>query len=174
MNGKLSMFKALVTAFVLIGSTSLGLAQPSAEVAVYERAISSMRAGEWRTALITAESASPVARDIIEWHRLRAGLGDFDSVQRFLDRRGDWPGLKLLRRKSEHRLPIGSRPDEVIAFFAAEPPQTGAGARALIAAYRAKGLAADAAQLAQTGELDQSIDDVIGERLRTQRQPHQR
>lgn len=144
MNGTLPMFKALITAFVLIGTTAPGLAQSSAEVAGYERALDAMRDGEWRTALITAESANPVARDIIEWHRLRAGLGDFDAVQRFLARRGDWPGLKLLRRKAEARLPLGSRADEVIAFFAAEPPQTGAGARARIAAYQAKGLHADA------------------------------
>ena len=138
------MFKALVAAFFLIGTTCTGLAQSSAEVAGYERALKAKAKGDWRAALITAESASPVARDIIEWHRLRAGLGDFDSVQRFLARRGDWPGLKLLRRKSEPRLPIGSRADEVIAFFAAEPPQTGTGARALIAAFRAKGMTADA------------------------------
>ncbi len=140
----LPMFKALITVSVLIGSTTIGLAQSSAEVVGYESALKSMRAGEWRASLNTAESASPVARDIIEWHRLRAGLGDFDSVQRFLQRRGDWPGLKLLRRKSEARLPFGSRADEVIAFFAEEPPQTGAGARALIAAYRAKGMDSDA------------------------------
>lgn len=144
MNGLLPMFKALITAFVLIGSTAPGLAQTSAQVAGYERALAAMRAGDWRTALITAESASPVARDIIEWHRLRSGFGDFDSVQRFLQRRGDWPGLKLLRRKSERNLPLGARADEVIAFFATQPPQTGAGARALIAAYQAKGMHADA------------------------------
>ena len=138
------MFKALIAAFIMIGTSSIGLAQSSAEVAGYERALAAKAKGNWRAALITAESVGPVARDIIEWHRLRAGLGDFDSVQRFLARRADWPGLKLLRRKSEARLPLGSRADEVIAFFAAEPPQTGAGARALIAAYRAKGMTSDA------------------------------
>ncbi|NND17542.1 MAG: lytic transglycosylase domain-containing protein, partial [Silicimonas sp.] len=88
--------------------------------------------------------AGPVARDIIEWHRLRSGGGDFDSVQRFLKRRSDWPGLQLMRRKGEAHLPLGSRADEVIAFFDGEPPQTGGGALSLITAYRAKGLAADA------------------------------
>ena len=144
MNGPLPMFKALVTAFLLIGSTNLGLAQASAEVSSYKLALDAMRDGDWRRALITAESASAEARDIIEWHRLRAGRGDFDSVQKFLDRRSDWPGLKLLRRKSETRLPLGSRADEVIAYFANQPPQTGAGARALIAAYQAKGMTAEA------------------------------
>ncbi|HSG33681.1 MAG TPA: hypothetical protein VLA37_04040, partial [Sphingomonadaceae bacterium] len=108
------------------------------------RAESAMRAGNWQDALRVAESASLVQRDLIEWHRLRAGRGDFDSTLRFLERRGDWPGLKLLRRKSEEAVPVGSRADEVIAFFAAEPPQTGAGAVALVEAYRAKGQSADA------------------------------
>lgn len=134
------MFKVLIAAFVMIGSSTLGFAQASSDVAAYERALSAMRDGEWRTALITADSAGPVARDIIEWHRLRAGLGDFDAAQEFLARRDDWPGLKLLRRKSEARMPLGTRADAVIDFFADQPPQTGVGARALIAAYEAKGL----------------------------------
>lgn len=145
------MFRALLAALVMIGTATTGLAQTSTEVAGYERALKAKAKGEWRAALITAESAGPVARDIIEWHRLRAGQGDFDAVQRFLARRPDWPGLKLLRRKAETRLPLGSRADEVIAFFSTEPPQTGAGARALIAAYRAKGMTADAeAEAVQT------------------------
>ncbi|NNE79970.1 MAG: lytic transglycosylase domain-containing protein [Silicimonas sp.] len=140
MNGTLPMFKALITAFLLIGWTSTGLAQTSAEVGSYWRATKSMKQGEWRAALITAESASPVARDVIEWHRLRSGKGDFDAALEFLSRNPDWPGLKLLRRKTEAKIPRGQRDDEVIAFFAEQPPQTGLGARALIAAYRGKGL----------------------------------
>ena len=140
MNGTLPMFKALITAFLLIGWTSTGLAQTSTEVASYWRATKAMKQGEWRAALITAESASPVARDVIEWHRLRAGRGDFDAALEFIARNGDWPGLKLLRRKTEAKIVRGQRSDEVLAFFADQPPQTGLGARALIAAYRDKGM----------------------------------
>jgi len=138
------MFKALIAAAIVIGSTFPGLAQTSAEVERFQRATSSMQKGDWRVALATAESVSPIARDIIEWHRLRAGLGTFQATQSFLERNSDWPGLKLLRRKSEARLTVRSDPDDVIAFFSTEPPQTGAGARVLIAAYEAKGLKTEA------------------------------
>ena len=144
MNGPRPMFKALTTAILLTGWASQSTAQTDADVASFWRASKTMQQGEWREALVIAEAASPVARDIIEWHRLRSGKGDFDAVQRFLARNPDWPGLKLLRRKAEAHLPFRGRADEVIAFFADAPPQTGAGARALIAAYRAKDMDADA------------------------------
>ncbi len=138
------MFKALVAAIFVIGLTSPGLAQTSAEVESYQRAIKQMSNGDWRAAFATSKKSSPVARDIIEWHRLRAGLGTFESTQAFLARNSDWPGLKLLRRKSEARMTVRSDPDAVLAFFADEPPQTGTGARVLIAAYEAKGLKTEA------------------------------
>lgn len=137
------MIRALSAGIVLIFLTLTASAQSSYEITAMKRAQSAMKDGNWQDALRVAESASLVQRDLIEWYRLRAGKGDFDSTLRFLERRGDWPGLKLLRRKSEGALPIGSRADEVIAFFAAEPPQTGTGAVALVEAYLAKGQMAD-------------------------------
>ena len=139
-----AMFRALIAALFLTGMSASGHAQTTADVAAYGRATDAMRAGDWRAALITAESAGPVARDIIEWHRLRSGGGALDEVLHFLKRRADWPGLKLLRRANEDSLPLGARPDDVLAYFADEPPQTGAGAVALIAALRVKGRAAEA------------------------------
>ena len=125
-DGPAAMLKALMAAFLLAWTPNVALAQSSGEIAAYQRATTAMRSGDWRAALLTAESASPVARDIIEWHRLRNGGGDFDAVQRFLERNPDWPGLKLLRRRGEAKLPLGARADEVIAYFRPEPPQTGA------------------------------------------------
>lgn len=143
-DGPAAMFKALIATFLLLWTTTGAIAQTSREIATYKQAVAAMQKGDWRDALLMAEGAGPVARDIIEWHRLRAGSGDFDSVQRFLDRRPDWPGLKLLRRRAESNLPLGSRPDDVIAFFAAEAPQSGSGALARIAAYRSKGMSTEA------------------------------
>ncbi|MEO1537112.1 MAG: lytic transglycosylase domain-containing protein [Pseudomonadota bacterium] len=96
---------------------------------------------------VVAEPASvaPVVTDratlrsIAEWQRLRAGRGNFDDAARFLASHPDWPGLGLLRKRVEEDLPIGSRPDDIIAFFADAPPQTPRGARALAAAYRSNG-----------------------------------
>ncbi|MEO0654503.1 MAG: DUF2927 domain-containing protein, partial [Pseudomonadota bacterium] len=60
--------------------------------------MAAVRAGNWDIALSAAEEAGPVARDIVEWHRLRAGRGTYAEVIAFLERRSDWPGEALLRR----------------------------------------------------------------------------
>lgn len=98
------------------------------------RALFSLRQGDYSTALAAAGKAGPVARDIVEWHRLRAGRGRFDEVVGFLERRPDWPGLAYLRRRSEGSVPFRAREREVTAFFRGNPPQTGAGSVALISA----------------------------------------
>ena len=144
MNGLASMVKVLASAILLIWLAIGASAQTTREVEAFDRALKAMGDGDWPAALRTAEGIGPTARDVVEWHRLRAGQGDFDSVQRFLERRKDWPGLELLRRRSERAVPLAARSDEVIAYFASQPPQTGAGAVALISAYRAKDMASDA------------------------------
>ena len=166
------MFKALTAVFLICATSALG--QTSTEVTEYKRATALMRKGDWSAALVQGAQSGPVVHDIIEWHRLRAGLGSWDDATRFLARRSDWPGLKLLRRKTEARLPIGSNPDAVIAFFADEPPQTGYGSRALIAAYRARGDISAAEDLAvltwRTGTLtaadETALLSVYGDVLR--------
>ena len=62
-------------------------------------AMEAMRSEKWQEA---AESAGPeagIARDIIEWHRLREGMGSAADVMAFLAQRPDWPGLAYLRRR---------------------------------------------------------------------------
>ncbi|MEM8801347.1 MAG: lytic transglycosylase domain-containing protein [Pseudomonadota bacterium] len=136
-NGLLRMFKALFLA--LFFSASAAWAQTSEEADAFARATDELFDGDWAGAQAWAARSGPVAIDIIEWHRLRAGRGTWADASAFLERRGDWPGLRLLRRKTEARLPIGRSPQEVLEFFAGQPPQTGFGARALIAAHRAQG-----------------------------------
>ncbi len=107
-------------------------------------AMEAMRAGEWDAALSAGTRAGETGRDVIEWHRLRAGRGKFDEVRSFLERRNDWPGLPYLRRRSEGSVPYGRRTEEVIEFFDANPPETGAGSIALAAAFEAAGRSGDA------------------------------
>ena len=66
------MFKALTAAFLICASGCF--AQTSAEVTDYKRATAKMRTGDWSLALGLGERAGPVARDIIEWQHLQAGL----------------------------------------------------------------------------------------------------
>ncbi|KNG95060.1 tail length tape measure protein [Pseudaestuariivita atlantica] len=89
-----------------------------------------VRAGAWGAARAAAAGDGPIAQDIVEWHRLREGLGTPTEVLLFLRRNPDWPGLPYLRRKSEPSFLTASEL-EVRTFFAGMPPQSAAGALAL-------------------------------------------
>lgn len=134
--------KSLATVVLSLG---LGFAMPllaapsASETQALSLAIEEMVDGDWEAARLAADRAGPLARDIIDWHRLRAGLGSFDEVRSFLERRRDWPGLPYLRRKSEGSVPYRARAEDVIAFFDEMPPQTGAGMIVLAAAHETMG-----------------------------------
>ena len=116
------------------------MARPDLPAATHlNRALDAMRKGRWEEAFRLAAKDGQIAEDVIEWHWLRAGRGDFDSMQAFLARNGDWPGLTYLRRKNEGKVPYRRRGEEVIAFFAEELPQTGAGSVTLAAALEEAG-----------------------------------
>lgn len=92
---------------------------------------------------LAAEAAvtidDPVALDVIAWRNLRASRGGFEEYQDFLARNGDWPGLPLLRARGEASIPDNADPVEVIAYFDAQAPRTGAGVIALARALEATG-----------------------------------
>ena len=120
--------------------TALPLAaQADASSDALAAAMANVREGEWNDAITEARGAGPIGSDIVEWHRLRAGQGTFNDTVAFLYRHADWPGLKLLRKRSERNVPLGRRPDDVLAFFADQPPQSGVGSVALISALASKG-----------------------------------
>ncbi|MGB5862953.1 MAG: lytic transglycosylase domain-containing protein [Sulfitobacter sp.] len=99
--------------------------------------LDAMRGGNFDTAETIAARDGVVARDVIVWHRLRAGQGDFAQITDFLDRRPDWPGMDYLRRQSEEEV-IKQSDAKIRAFFEQGPAQTPQGvlahAKALIAA----------------------------------------
>lgn len=103
-------------------------AQEARAVAALERALDTMRDGDWAGALEAAGPEGSLPWDIIQWNRLRAGQGSFDETLDFLDRRGDWPGLDLMRERSERTIPDNARRDAVLAFFEDNMPETGTGA----------------------------------------------
>lgn len=84
------------------------------------------------------------ARDIVEWNRLRAGEGRLGDYEDFISRRADWPGMPLLRQKGEAAVARSTEPARVMAYFSADKPRTAAGALALIRAYLAQGMQAEA------------------------------
>lgn len=106
------------------------------EVKQLTTAMKHVRHSDWNLALKSAGRHGSVPRDIIEWHRLRAGQGSADDVIAFLQRHPDWPGLNWLRRKSEVAFG-GASSARSLAFFTEFPPQSPEGvltqAKALIA-----------------------------------------
>jgi len=131
----LCMRNAVIGFFLLMFSTVFASTQDGAEATVMARAMDAVLAGKWSEATVLADPAGQVGRDIVDWHRLRAGAGQFDEYVEFLERRADWPGLPLMRRLGEGNI-LGSAPaDKVIAYFADLAPQTGGGSWRLAAAY---------------------------------------
>ncbi|AZV80539.1 lytic transglycosylase domain-containing protein [Parasedimentitalea marina] len=113
--------------------TNSALAQQGQQLGA---ALDLMRSEKWSQAATTAAKSGDVAADVIEWHRLREGMGSADDALAFLQRRPDWPGLAYLRRKSEPAVAAAGT-DTILKFYATESPQTAEGvlsfAKALIA-----------------------------------------
>ncbi|MDF0599287.1 lytic transglycosylase domain-containing protein [Psychromarinibacter sp. C21-152] len=107
-------------------------------------ALAAAARGDWDIAAALAEQRGPAAADIVEWQRLRRGRGEFADYLAFLSENGNWPGLALLRRRGESSIPEGAAPADVLAYFAAQPPQTGHGALRLAEALAASGRTDDA------------------------------
>ena len=126
-----------ILALIVLISATLG--GTDAKAVDLGRALELMREEKWREAGRSAGQETTIARDVIEWHRLRAGEGSAADVMAFLARRPDWPGLPLLRRRSEEVIATAS-PRTILAFYEGNRPQTALGAlsyaRALKAANR--------------------------------------
>jgi soluble lytic murein transglycosylase len=101
-------------------------------------ALGAMRDGNWDMALRLAARDGPVARDIIEWHRLRAGQGSYGDIVKFLDRRPDWPGLPWLHRKSEPVI-VAQTVTRILQHFDGAAPQTARGVLAYAGALTKAG-----------------------------------
>ena len=107
--------------------------------------------GDWGTALGLASTAGPAAFDVIEWQRLRASQGTLEDTLSFISRRPDWPGLPLLRKRSEKTITEQDDPVKVIAFFAGQTPRTLYGSMRLAQALARQGKSDLADQEIQRG-----------------------
>ncbi|MCR8724849.1 lytic transglycosylase domain-containing protein [Frigidibacter sp. ROC022] len=157
------LFRLFFIVLMLLALGRLARADTPEQLA---EAMQLMRQGDYDEALETAGPEGSVARDIIEWHRLRAGKGSFADYRDFLARRGDWPGLPYLMRFGE-KTTEGADPAAVVAYYELEPPQTGKGVIAAIRAYQALGQTGDAEALAVLAWRSMSLDaDQEAELLR--------
>jgi len=124
----------------------LEVARSAEDPAALGQALIAAAQGDWPVAMGQARVAGPISSDILEWQRLRAAEGTvtFADYVTFLDRRPDWPGLPLLRKRAEAVILEGEAAEGVLAFFAAGAPQTGTGSLALMAALTEAGRAPEA------------------------------
>ncbi len=120
-------------------AVSGALAQDARASGAVADAMEAVQAGEWAKASTAARPAGQVGQDIVEWHRLRAGVGTFDEYTEFLERRSDWPGLPLLAKRGEASILASANAGRVVAYFKDQEPQTGAGALRYAAALEATG-----------------------------------
>ena len=104
---------------------------PERAAASFIGALRAADLGEWARAIEQVRRADPLARDLIEWRRLRAGAGDWETARALLARRPDWPDAGFLRRRTEALIPANAPAAEVRAFFGTDTPATAAGAFAL-------------------------------------------
>lgn len=102
---------------------------------------------DWAGAQALVAPLGPVAADLLEWQRLRAGDGTLTDYEAFVARRADWPGLAQLRVKAEVAVARSTTPSRVLRWFGTDDPATADGVVALVRALRAEGRDADAAAL---------------------------
>ncbi len=107
-------------------------------------ALAAIRNEDWDAAAEFGARDGAAGSAIVEWLRLRAGLGTFAEYRAFLQAFGDWPGLALLQRRGEASIPAEADPADVIAYFETRVPQTGRGVLRLAQALHATGQPADA------------------------------
>jgi soluble lytic murein transglycosylase len=127
--------------------------------------------GDWAGAQAAVASAGDIARDVVEWRRLRAGKGDLGEYEAFLVRRKDWPGLPLLHEKGEVAVARSSTPARVIAYFAEGKPETAAGSLALIRVLGPEAARAEAVRawtaLSFTVEEEDALLGLYGDTLKS-------
>lgn len=109
--------------FLLLSGFLMICADAAQAQTALSRALSEIRGENWRQAAVEVRNSGTVAKDVVEWHRLRAGEGSATDVLRFLQRNGDWPGLAYLRKQSEEAFEEANR-REVNTFFAYGDAQT--------------------------------------------------
>ncbi|WP_370228021.1 lytic transglycosylase domain-containing protein [Cognatishimia sp.] len=149
------MIRRIWAVFLVFIVSSAALAQQAVDISPV---MSAIRAQNWSEAARVARSYGPVAQDIVEWHRLRAGEGSWRDAQGFLRRRPDWPGLPLLRRKQEPNF-ADAPAEAVFQVFAQSGAQTAAGALALADALRARGLRDEAHATVTQAWLERAMSD---------------
>ena len=135
--------KFWILAVFMLAVSPVRAQSPQEDGAQFASAIEAVVVSDWETAQARAALVSdPIALEIIDWYRLRAGDGTFAEYELFLTENADWPGLAKIARKGEAVMPDTLSDHRVRAYFTTRAPQTGIGILRYAAALpRAEGQA---------------------------------
>ncbi|WBU56463.1 lytic transglycosylase domain-containing protein [Paracoccus sediminicola] len=125
----------ILAGLLLLTGASFARAESVSEMAT---ALTAAGAGNWAAATEAADESGPLAQALVQWHALRAGTGSFDDYLSFATDHPDWPGMELLYRQGDSRIPASASPTDIREWFADRMPENADGAMALIAALRAE------------------------------------
>ena len=123
-----------------------------ADIERLKRALSRVAAADLSgTKIARDEIEEPIARKIVDWYRLRGGLGEAREYREFISANPAWPNRELLTQRYEEALFTEGGPARAMKeMFKAEPPRTGAGFAALASAHLTDNDEAGAATHART------------------------
>ncbi len=95
--------------------------------------------------------SDPAGRKLVDWVRLRVGLGEASEYRAFLDANPAWPDRNTLNQRLDEALfSRGGTPKAIRELYKRNEPRTAAGFAALASAHLAEGDEATARKLAQT------------------------
>jgi soluble lytic murein transglycosylase len=128
------------------------LSPTAAEIALIREAIAALTANEpAKSRALRDQLSDPVARKLIDWVRLRGGLGELSEYRTFLNENPAWPDRTLLNQRLDEALfTQGGSPRVIKDTYKDNEPRTAAGMAALASAHLAEGDEAAAGKLART------------------------
>ncbi len=111
---------------------------------------------------MAAAAQSQLVRDLVLYFDLRreSAQADFRSVASLLARHPDWPQSERIALKGELALTGAESPQDLIAFFSRNPPQTGVGALAYVTALEQQGNRVGAEQAARQAWRSATLAEV--------------
>ncbi|MEM7776700.1 MAG: transglycosylase SLT domain-containing protein [Pseudomonadota bacterium] len=126
-------------------------------------AVKAVRRGNQRQVIMhRAALADPTAIKIVDWMRLRSGIGRLDDFTKFLAENPHWPTKRWVRRRMEQAAFIqGGAVDQLIQLFTRFPPVTGMGQAALASAKLARGDAKAATALARRAWRSNGLSSAV-------------
>lgn len=93
-----------------------------------QQAVNAANAADWaRVSELRPQLDTQIARDVVDWMRLRGRQGSFSECRNFVARNGDYPGMPLLRQRCEYNIPRSASAANVLKFFDGQVPRTGVG-----------------------------------------------